>query len=242
MGDNLREVKHSIREHVWRLLEEEGVAAFPLPVRGRIPNFKGAERAAAQLCSTKEYAAARVVKVNPDSPQREVRLRCLIDNKILIMPTPRLRDGFLLIHPSRIPRNRLREAATIKGAFVYGRKTQPGELPDIDLIVIGSVAVSKHGDRIGKGEGYAELEYGILREFGKVSENTPIYTTVHELQIVESIPREPYDVTVDAIFTPSRTIAIKVERNRPPGILWDLLPQQKIREIPLLEQLYRERG
>ncbi|MEM0451180.1 MAG: 5-formyltetrahydrofolate cyclo-ligase [Nitrososphaerota archaeon] len=80
-----------VRERVWRLLEERGVARFPLPVKGRIPNFAGAEEAASRLRSSDEYQAARVVKVNPDSPQRPVRLMALQDGKLLVMPTPRIR-------------------------------------------------------------------------------------------------------------------------------------------------------
>jgi len=237
MAEDSKRVKQQIRESIWRLLEERKVAAFPLPVWGRIPNFKGAEKAAELLCNSKEYRNARVVKVNPDSPQRRVRERCLIDGKTLIMPTPRIREGFLVLDPSRIPRSHIRQASTIAGAFKLGRKITPENIPEIDLIVIGSVAVSEQGDRIGKGEGYAELEYAILRTLNKVEENTPIQTTVHPLQIVEKIPREPYDVSVDVIFTPERRIDVKGPRNRPDGIIWELLPRSKIDEIPILSQL-----
>jgi 5-formyltetrahydrofolate cyclo-ligase len=41
--------KKRIRERVWKLLEERGVARFPKPVYGRIPNFEGAEAAAELL-------------------------------------------------------------------------------------------------------------------------------------------------------------------------------------------------
>ncbi|MCD6421617.1 MAG: 5-formyltetrahydrofolate cyclo-ligase, partial [Thaumarchaeota archaeon] len=69
------EDKQRIREHVWRLLEEREVARFPKPIYGRIPNFIGAEKAASRLLNLREYIDSRVVKVNPDSPQRYVRYR-----------------------------------------------------------------------------------------------------------------------------------------------------------------------
>ncbi len=241
-GQNSSEVKKIIRERIWRVLEERKVAAFPLPVRGRIPNFKGADEAAELLCGSSEYKEARVVKVNPDSPQRRVREKCLIDGKVLIMPTPRIREGFIVLDPRKIPRNQLRRASTIRGAFQLGRRVKPEYLPAVDLIVIGSVAVSMEGDRIGKGEGYAELEYAILRTLDKIDEKTPVFTTVHPLQIVEKIPREPYDVTVDAIFTPFERIDTTGERNRPSGIIWDMLPEEKIEEIPILGELRRMVG
>ncbi len=234
--------KREIRERIWRLLEERGVAAFPRPVYGRIPNFVGAERAAERLFETPEWRRAKVVKVNPDAPQRPVRLRALQEGKILIMATPRMREGFLLLDPRVIPPRYYRDASTIRGAFRWGRRLTLDELSriKIDLIVTGSVAVDKSGGRLGKGEGYAELEYAVLRELGSVTEDTPVATTVHDLQVVDTVPREPYDLTVDIIATPTRLIRVEPRPPKPPGILWEHLPEEKLREIPLLREL-RER-
>ena len=231
------EDKQRIREHVWRLLEEREVARFPKPIYGRIPNFIGAEKAASRLLNLREYVDSRVVKVNPDSPQRYVRYRCLVDGKILVMPTPRLRRGFLILDPSRIPRRMFERASTIRGAFRYGRMVDPEDIPRVDLIVVGSVAVSRDGVRIGKGGGYGELEYAILRELGKVDENTPIMTNVHDIQVYEKLPSEPHDLTVDYIATPRNLIKIERRRARPRGILWNLLDEEKLNEIPLLRRL-----
>lgn len=52
-------VKQEIRERVWTLLTERHVARFPLPLHDRIPNFAGAEEAAARLAETPEWKAAR---------------------------------------------------------------------------------------------------------------------------------------------------------------------------------------
>ncbi len=233
---NTKEQKKRIREQVWRLLEEKGVALFPPPY-GRIPNFKGADRAAEVLASHPAWRNAKVVKVNPDSPQRWVRLRALREGKILIMATPRLREGFLLLDPNRIPSNLYDKASTIRGAFSLGEKVDPYSLPRIDIMVTGSVAVTRKGARLGKGEGYAELEYAILREVGALDESTPVATTVHPLQLVDDIPRDPYDVPVDIIALPSRIIETRTPYPKPKGIIWELLPEEKIREIPLLQKL-----
>ncbi|WP_456436266.1 5-formyltetrahydrofolate cyclo-ligase [Methanopyrus sp.] len=148
--------KARIRKSVWEELKESGEAAPPFPVEGRIPNFRGALVAARRLTSTPEYEEAEVVKVNPDSPQRPVRERVLRDGKVLIMPTPRLKRGFLVVKNPRDPRR----ASTISGAFQEG-KMMPDELPAVDLVVAGSVAVASDGARVGKGGGYFDLEWGI---------------------------------------------------------------------------------
>lgn len=233
----MRVEKQKIREHVWSLLERKGVARFPRPVYGRIPNFVGAERAAERILELEEYRSARVVKVSPDSPQRFIRYRCLLDGKILIMPTPRLREGFLLLDPSKIPRRSYERASTIRGAFTFGEKISPESLPRVDLIVMGSVAVTEDGLRLGKGGGYGELEYAILLEFGKIDRSVPIATNVHDLQILNDLPRDPHDLTLDVIATPTKLIRVEKPSQRPKGIIWELLDESKVKEIPILSRL-----
>ncbi|MET1128894.1 MAG: 5-formyltetrahydrofolate cyclo-ligase, partial [Thermoproteota archaeon] len=123
-----KEEKARIREAVWRLLEERGVARFPRPVHGRIPNFAGAEEAAARLAQLPAWRRARLVKVNPDSPQKPVRLLALRQGKILVMASPRLRSGFILVDPRRIPPYLYEKASTIRGAFELGRQVSLDEL------------------------------------------------------------------------------------------------------------------
>jgi len=226
--------KDSLRRKIWSLMEEGGISRFPKPVLGRIPNFVGAEIAAARLVEEEEYRRARIVKVNPDAPQHTVRLKVLLDGKMLLVPTPRLREGFMVLDPDGIPRGSYAEASTIRGSFKHGRPCRLDELPRVDMVVDGSVAISEDGVRIGKGGGYSELEYAILREVGAVGDDTPVFTTVHDVQIVDHVPKEPHDLTVDAIMTPTRTIRVKRRYERPKGILWGKISQDQLRNIPVL--------
>ncbi|MEM1853428.1 MAG: 5-formyltetrahydrofolate cyclo-ligase, partial [Thermofilaceae archaeon] len=156
--EEVRRQKEEIRRRVWRLLREKGVARPPFPIEGRIPNFAGAEAAAALLVRSRAFQKAEVVFCNPDSPQRPVREAALHYGKMVVMASPRLRSGFLVLNPSKIPRSAYREASTIAGAFKYGSQTLD-KLPQIDLKVAGSVAVSAEGGRVGKGGGFSDLEY-----------------------------------------------------------------------------------
>ena len=175
--------KNEIRLRIWRKLKETGVGRFP--IFHRIPNFWGSERAAMLLAEHEIWRRVRVLKVNPDSPQRPVRFLALREGKKVIVPTPRLRSGFLILEPERIPKTRYEEACTIRGAFTWGRPIRPEEFPKIDLVVVGSVAVNLRGDRLGKSEGYSEIEWAIAYEEGKVDQETPVATTVHEIQVID---------------------------------------------------------
>jgi 5-formyltetrahydrofolate cyclo-ligase len=188
-------------------MEEKNIATFPKPVFHRIPNFVGSEKAASNLRKLPEYKTAKTVFCNPDSPQRPVREMALKDGKTLVMATPRLRAGFLLLDPHKIPSNRLAEASIIHGAFQHGRSVKPNEIK-IDLFVAGSVAVAPDGGRLGKGTGYSDQEYNILKNAGSLTAHTPVITTVHDIQLVEKILSDQWDVPVNIIVTPTQIIRV----------------------------------
>ena len=232
--------KQEIRERVWERLEKENLARFPRPVRGRIPNFVGAEKAAQLLAELPEFIRSKTVKVNPDSPQLKIRELALRAGKLLLIPAPRLRSGFLMVKPEEV-KGRERSAASIGGAFKIGQEITLDKLPRPDLLIVGSVAVSKEGSRIGKGEGYSEIEYGILRELNLVDETIPIATTVHPVQIVKEVPQDPYDVAVDYIVTPEKAASTHRTRRRPSGIFWERVSEDMFQQMPILRDL-RTRG
>jgi hypothetical protein len=97
--------KWAVRKRIWDMLEDTNLAAAPRPVHHRIPNFVSAEQAALTLAATPAFRAARVVKVNPDTPQKAVRFGVLHGGKRLMVPQPRLRTGFFsILDPQTIMR------------------------------------------------------------------------------------------------------------------------------------------
>uniref|UniRef100_T1IMT5 Methenyltetrahydrofolate synthase domain-containing protein n=1 Tax=Strigamia maritima TaxID=126957 RepID=T1IMT5_STRMM len=234
--------KRAIRETVWQYLEDRNIADFPRPVVNRIPNFKGAHEACAQISQLDQFKSAQTVKINPDKPQQHARYITLECGKNLLVPTPRLRNGLFnrIIPPDPRIKHILRECSTHKGVSEYSKPVSLNEKIKIDLIIIGSVAVSTQGLRIGKGEGYADLEYAMMRELGAVSAQTPIISVVHDCQIFDDLPRNLFgihDVTVDLIVSPTRVIECDSKMaNKPEGIIWSLLSPEKIKLIPILEK------
>jgi len=230
------ERKQAVRGRVWRALEEKRAARFP-GARGRIPNFAGAEEAAARLAESAAWRKAAVVKANPDAPQLPVRARALADGKLLFMAVPRLVSPrpFIKLDPRSL--GNPRRAASIGGAARLGTPVAIEEMERIDLVVCGSVAVNALGARVGKGGGYSDLEFAILAEAGLVDGRTSLATTVHALQVLdEELPETDHDFRVDLIVTREQTIAASQSR-RPKGILWDHLDAAKQESIPVLGQL-----
>ncbi|MFC4436716.1 MULTISPECIES: 5-formyltetrahydrofolate cyclo-ligase [Natrialbaceae] len=235
-GDGSGE-KEEIRERVWDDLEDSGVARFPFPPHGRIPNFAGAEEAADRLADQPEWEAATTIKANPDAPQLPVRRRALRAGKTVYMAVPRLSDErcFLKLDPDVL--EDYDAATTVSGSSKHGEQVGPEAVESIDLIVSGSVAVIDDGDRIGKGEGYSDLEYAVLRELGLVDETTPVATTVHERQVVDDdVATGDHDVSMGLIVTPER-VRRPPAREQPSGIDWDLLADERLEEIPVLERV-----
>ncbi|MBI2999757.1 MAG: 5-formyltetrahydrofolate cyclo-ligase [Deltaproteobacteria bacterium] len=229
--------KEALREEIWALMEKERVALFP-GAQGRIPNFVGAESCARLLAESFLWKRAKVIKVNPDSPQRAIRRMALEQNKILYMAVPRLRSPkpFIELNPKRLKASAY-GASSIKGAATYGRPASPDEMEKIDLIVCGSVAVNRRGARVGKGGGYSDLEYALLRESGKVTPETPIVTSVHALQVLDGeLPMTEHDIPINAIITPQELIDIRPRYPKPKGIYWEILPPEKIDGIPVLKE------
>lgn len=229
--------KASAREAVWSALAREKAARFPFPIRGRIPNFDGAREAAERLMAHPIFLGVKVVKVNPDSPQHWVRQQALERGITVITPTPRLKGAFRKLDPAKIPKERYGEAATVKGGGAWGEDVALEALPRIDLVVMGSVAVTRDGRRLGKGHGYADLEYAILRELGNPP--VPVATTVHPLQVLEDFPVEAHDLPVSLIVTPEQTIEIPHPPPAPEGIDWEKLPEKALEEMPVLQALRR---
>ena len=227
--------KDEIRVAIWHLLTENKFARFP-GAQGRIPNFIGAEACAEQLAITSYWKAARVLKSNPDSPQRAIRQRALAEGKIVYMAVPRLRSDkpFIELDPKKLKCSPY-VASSIKGASQHGRPVTLDEMQKVDLVVCGSVAVSRLGARVGKGGGYSDLEFALLTEEKKIGRNTPIVTSVHPLQIVdEEIPMTEHDIPISAIITPDQIIETTPSFPRPKRIYWRLLAQEKIDDIPVL--------
>ena len=162
------------------------------------------------------------------------------------MAVPRLAgpEPFFLLDPDHLA-DRPRTAASIRGASRSARRIAVANLAPVDLVVTGCVAVAEDGTRLGKGGGFADLEFALASAAGLIAADTIVVTTVHELQVrpAGSIPTTDHDVPVDLLVTPERVIDCRDRRGPRPaaGIRWSELTEEKINAIPLLRSLPRSR-
>ncbi|XP_029946020.1 methenyltetrahydrofolate synthase domain-containing protein isoform X2 [Salarias fasciatus] len=233
--------KWDIRQKIWDYIEEKNLANFPRPVHNRIPNFKGANQACNRLTELPEFKSSQTVKVNPDRPQQQARIVTLEARKTLLVPTPRLRSGLFnkITPPPGANKEQLRVCASAQGVKDFSVPVDLDSKVKVDLVVVGSVAVSEKGLRIGKGEGFADMEYGMMASMGAVNESTVVVTVVHDCQVVD-ISEDlmgSHDLTVDYILTPTRVIKTDCQVPKPQGIIWIKLDAEKLEKIPILKKL-----
>jgi hypothetical protein len=149
-----------------------------------------------------------------------------------------LRSGFKKLDPRRILPSKIDEAASLSHGDRWLEETALEDMPRLDAIVCSSVAVTCDGRRCAKGEGYSELEFAILRELGHPP--VPVATTVHDLQVVDSVPSDPTDQPLSVIATPTHVIRIKRPSAAPAGMDWTRLSAEDLEGRCQVKQPQRE--
>ena len=235
------EAKDNLRQEVWSALElnSTGVGA----VRSRIPNYVRAHEAADRLATLEIWKRAAVVKSNPDPAQSHVRLRALQDGKTLYAPVPELTESFPFVRldPEDLQSRRIsfENVMFSEGAVEIGIPVEFDEMDPFDLVVVGCVAVTRAGARMGKGGGFADLELGIFRDAGLVRPDTPIVTTVHGSQVVDDgrVAMVGHDTPLDWVITPDEVIETRTVYPRPGGVDWQSVQADQLAGIPFLGDL-----
>lgn len=235
--------KQVVRDRIWGQLESSGIAVGP--AFGNIPNFTGADTAAWHMTRTPEWQAAKTVKCNPDPPQIPIRLRALYDGKTLYCPVPALTREFpyLKIDPAKLTEKGVsfELAATSEGYMTHGERIGFEDVPPLDFCIVGSVAVTQSGGRIGKGAGFADLETGIFRDLGLIAPQTPMVTLVHSTQIVaeDQMTMMAHDSPLTMFATEQELVRTGNASVPPRGVDWDQVQPDQFRDIPFLTELRR---
>ncbi|GGL21123.1 5-formyltetrahydrofolate cyclo-ligase [Mangrovihabitans endophyticus] len=238
----VQQAKQQLRSRIWQTLERHHVVEDG--VTGYIPDFTGADRAAARLAATDAWQHAHTIAANPDRAQLAARALALTHGKTVYMAVPRLAGTrpFYLLDPTQLHQPP-EQAALHQTAGRHAPTVTTDQMQPIDLIICGSVAVTPTGARLGKGAGYTDLEIALLTEAHLITDHTTIATTIHPLQLIhDPIPETPHDFPIDLIVTPDHTLTCP-RRPRPTGLLTDHLTTDLITAIPALSarQPHRKR-
>ena len=144
------------------------------------------------------------------------------------------------LDPARISPQDIPAATTMSKCRRFAEDVALTELPQLDAIVCGSVAVTAAGLRCGKGEGYSDIEFAILAELGHAP--VPVATTVHEVQLVGGFPQAGNDLPLAFIVTPIRIHAVAEPPAPPKGIDWARLTPADLEAMPVLAELKALQG
>lgn len=236
--------KAEVRERVFRELREVAYpdSRFHYDFGEFIADFRGSDAALARLVAHPYYQRAQCLFITPDNCLEMLRHQALRDGKRVLLTTYSIRRGFWLLDPAKIPADRLLYAATLDGMERHGTPMTLAQirdtLPRVDYLVTGTGAINEAGVRFGKGHGFFDAEWGMLHRIGKIDASTPAAAVVHDCQVLtETLYPEVFDTVVDAIFTPTRTIAVAGPHKPACGIVWDLLDPVMLETIPPLQEL-----
>ena len=176
-------------------------------IRARLENISPAVRAveSVDLCARLEpqlRSAHTILFFAPLADELDVwplLEKCVTAKKICALPAfnPATQS-----YAARLLFNPATEIAT--GKFGV-REPQAGcpeiSLTEFDLVLVPGVAFDLSGNRLGRGRGFYDR---ILTETTGVK-----CGVAYDFQLLEKIPTEPHDATVNFIFTPSRCVKRK---------------------------------
>jgi len=184
---------------------------FDLDLDSFIPGFDGVEAATERAVASPEFAAAQLIFVTPDNSMQPLRHAALAAGKTIVVPSYGLHRGYLTIDGTTLPEGTALYASWGDGIQHFGVPVPVdaiAALGPIGLVAAGAAAVTSNGVRFGMGFGYLDVEWNMFFRAGNLTEATPVWTIVHDLQVLDAQATGGSDaILVDAIFTPTRVIA-----------------------------------
>lgn len=181
----------STKSEVRTLLEARRRALTPAEVAS-----KGAAAQAA-LAALPAFAAARTIALYAGQGFEVPTDRLWAGKRVClprVVPGQRTLSFHLVTDPSRlVARGKLKLLEPADDA-------EPVALPEIDLWVVPGTGFTPRGERIGRGAGYYDATLSAARA------SAPKIGLTWDCQVVDALPTEPHDVTMDAIVTETRVL------------------------------------
>lgn len=209
---------------------------------GCAPPPTSAGKIAERLRRRPEYRRAKTIFMMPSPLLFQARINCLLDGKVLVMPSPALKLGFYRVKPFAIPFPDLAHGTSLKGITLFGKKMLAKQLQntDIDLALTGCTAIDKKGQRLGEGTGFFDLSMGLLATLGGVSDTTVVGCVAGAEQVSEvDLPCDSWDVGVDFLLFQDQEFNFE-RSDTVPAVDWQALAKKQIRKVEPLWHLHCE--
>jgi 5-formyltetrahydrofolate cyclo-ligase len=221
-------------------------ARFDTDLSRFIPDFDGRERCDQAIAGLAAFAGARTAFIAPDNSLEALRAAAIADGKRVLVPTFGLRRGMVLVDGREVVPADRSLAATLDGLERFGRRLDLAgleRLGQVDVLLTGAVAVTRQGLHFGGGQGYLDLEWGLLGQLGLVSPATPVIASVHGCQVIDAgVTPAPHDAVVDVVVTPDETLRCVPALPKPPGLFWPRIPADLDGPSSYFHQLWTRSG
>ncbi|XP_037960241.1 methenyltetrahydrofolate synthase domain-containing protein-like [Teleopsis dalmanni] len=233
--------KRQYRLKMWKKLEKNSFGPEITRIYNRVPDFHSNKKASKILTSTYEFKKAKNIYVEVEKSLRHAKVEVLKAKKNLYLPS-KSETTILekIVLPSDKKNLTLKDALRLEYSPKYHTDITLENKIELDMVIIGSVVVSREGYCIGRGNGYTDLNIGLLLECGMVTSKTIIVTVVSDMQVIEEISPilfKPYDIGVDIIVTRTQIIRVPQRLPRPSGIFWELLSEKRMNKTPCLHMI-----
>ncbi|XP_037930504.1 methenyltetrahydrofolate synthase domain-containing protein-like, partial [Teleopsis dalmanni] len=177
--------KRSLRVQTWKKFSENKCGVRYSAIFNSIPNFLQSDKAATLLTETDDFKNAQNIQVNMDRSLHAVKLQVLLADKNLYLPATRASNAIVLKVdvPENATEEQKKKCLRVQDVQQHRTEIHLDDKVKLDMVVIGSVVVSRDGYRIGRGNGFADLVVGVLIESGAITPETIIVTLVHDIQV-----------------------------------------------------------
>ncbi|GLJ61829.1 5-formyltetrahydrofolate cyclo-ligase [Microbacterium sp. JZ70] len=137
----------------------------------------------------------------PTEPDTRPFIRSALERGLRVLLPITRADGLLDWTAASADGDEIESAYGVPEAV--GEVLGPIAVNDVDLLVVPASAVDGEGLRMGWGRGFYD------KTLGSMAHRPPVYAVIYDSELVDRVPRDLHDQSVDGVVTPTRTVAFR---------------------------------
>lgn len=138
---------------------------------------------------------------SPTEPDTRPFVRAALERGLRVLLPITRADGLLDWTAASADGDEVESAYGVPEAV--GEVLGPIAVNDVDLLVVPASAVDGQGLRMGWGRGFYD------KTLGSMAHRPPVYAVIYDSELVDRVPRDLHDQSVDGVVTPTRTVAFR---------------------------------